>query len=164
MSRVSKADFICREARPGDADEYLRMRELLWPGSKDEHRDEIDAYFRGESRDVVVNFVLDRGDERAPGPRLGGFLELNVRNYAEGSSQPRVPYVEGWFVDDDLRRRGAGRRLMEAAEGWAREHGFHELASDAELDNDVSIAAHGALGFEEVERVVCFLKRLAPTK
>ena len=49
---------------------------------------------------------------------------------------------------------------MKAAEDWARGHGFRALASDAELDNQVSVAAHGALGFEEVDRVVCFLKRL----
>ena len=148
--------LICREARPDDADEYFRMRDLLWPGSKDDHRQEIDATFRGESRDVVVTFVLDRGESQG----LGGFLELNVRNYAEGSSQPSVPYVEGCFVDDDLRRGGAGRKLMQAAEDWARTNGYNELASDAELDNDVSIATHGALGFEAVDRVVCFLKRL----
>lgn len=160
MIPTFQSGITCRVAHPDDADEYFRMRDLLWPGSKDDHRAEIDAYFRGTSRDVVVTFVLDRDDQRDSGRRLGGFLELNVRNYAEGSREPRVPYVEGWFVDDDVRRRGAGGLLMTAAEEWAREHGFHELASDAELDNDVSLAAHGALGFEEVDRVVCFLKRL----
>jgi aminoglycoside 6'-N-acetyltransferase I len=49
---------------------------------------------------------------------------------------------------------------MEAAERWARERGFPELASDALLDNSLSHAAHGALGFEVVERIVVFRKVL----
>jgi hypothetical protein len=34
------------------------------------------------------------------------------------------------------------------------------MASDAELHNDVSLVSHLALGFEEVERQVCFRKSL----
>ena len=71
-------------------------------------------------------------------------------------------YVEGWFVDADLRRRGWGRRLVDAAAAWARARGVDELASDALLDNAGSIAAHRRLGFEEVERHVCFRRRLGP--
>jgi aminoglycoside 6'-N-acetyltransferase I len=68
--------------------------------------------------------------------------------------------VEGWYVDGDLRGGGYGRQLIQAAERWAIEHGFDELASDAELGNMDSIAAHQAVGFEEVERLVCFIKKL----
>lgn len=47
-----------------------------------------------------------------------------------------------------------------AAEEWARSSGHDELANDAELDNHDSIAAHLALGFQEIERSVSFLKKL----
>jgi aminoglycoside 6'-N-acetyltransferase I len=53
-----------------------------------------------------------------------------------------------------------GRALVEAAEAWARSAGHHEIASDAEMDNDSGIAAHRALGYEVVTRVVCFRKSL----
>lgn len=49
---------------------------------------------------------------------------------------------------------------METAELWARERGFSHLASDAVLDNSLSHAAHEALGFEAVERIVVFRKLL----
>jgi aminoglycoside 6'-N-acetyltransferase I len=39
--------------------------------------------------------------------------------------------------------------------------GYTEIASDAELDNAAGIAAHRALGYEEVERIVCFRRSLA---
>jgi aminoglycoside 6'-N-acetyltransferase I len=63
-------------------------------------------------------------------------------------------------VDADLRGTGVGRALMVAAEEWARAQGFTELASDALLDNSVSHAAHEALGFEVVEKIVVFRKSL----
>jgi aminoglycoside 6'-N-acetyltransferase I len=49
---------------------------------------------------------------------------------------------------------------MAHAERWAGALGYSELASDAEIDNTVSISAHRALGFDETDRIVCFLKKL----
>jgi hypothetical protein len=42
-----------------------------------------------------------------------------------------VAYLEGWYVDRDVRRHGIGAALVHAAEAWARERGYRELASDA---------------------------------
>lgn len=131
------------------------MRNSLWSGLLEEHIEEIDSYFSQSSKDIVEVFAIERTNEK-----LGGFLELNVRNYAEGSRSERIPYVEGWYVDPDLRGCGYGKQLLEAAQIWSIENGFRELASDTDLENSASIAAHKALGFEEVERMVCFIKRL----
>lgn len=38
--------------------------------------------------------------------------------------------------------------------------GQQEIASDSEIDNVEGHAAHRALGYEEVERVVCFRRSL----
>jgi aminoglycoside 6'-N-acetyltransferase I len=144
-----------RRVKSTDKNEWARMRNSLWPGSLKEHFDEIGSFFSKGDVDLVEVFVLERNSGK-----LGGFIELNVRNYAEGSSLTKVPYVEGWYVDEDVRGGGYGKQLIEAAESWARDNEFDELASDAELENSASIAAHKALGFQEVERVVCFIKRL----
>ena len=77
-----------------------------------------------------------------------------------GCSSPKVPYVEGWYVDTDLRGLGSGKNLMAAAERWAREKGFDELASDTGVTNSRAIEAHKALDFKETVRIVCFIKRL----
>ena len=50
---------------------------------------------------------------------------------------------------------------MRASELWAVENGYSEMASDTELDNEVSLKAHLTLGYEEVERQICFRKRLS---
>ncbi len=133
-----------------DKDEWARMRNSLWPCSLKKHLKDINKYFSKDEMDIVDVFVLERNDGK-----LGGFIELNVRNYAEGSSSIKVPYVEGWFIDTDIRGNGHGKQLIKTAEKWAIENGFEELASDTELENPGSIAAHKALRFKEVERIVC---------
>ncbi|HEX3627371.1 MAG TPA: GNAT family N-acetyltransferase, partial [Verrucomicrobiae bacterium] len=90
-----------------------------------------------------------------------GFAEVGSRSLADGCSTSPVAYLEGWFVDRDLRRQGIGRSLVVAAEQWARERGFREFASDAELENLESQNAHVAIGFREVDRLVLYLKALA---
>jgi aminoglycoside 6'-N-acetyltransferase I len=91
---------------------------------------------------------------------LGGFLELGQRNYAEGCETSPVAFIEGWYVDPNVQKQGVGRKLIKAAEAWAKEQGFTEIASDTWLENETSIQAHKALGYTEVERLVCFTKRL----
>ena len=107
-----------------------------------------------ERSDAEV-FVVDRGDGT-----LAGFVEAGSRPYAEGCDTSPVGYVEAWYVDDDLRRQGYGRALLQAAEDWARSQGYREMASDALIDNETSHRAHEASGYREVERIVTFRKSL----
>jgi aminoglycoside 6'-N-acetyltransferase I len=94
------------------------------------------------------------------GGRVVGFLELDFRKYAPGCRSSPVPFIEGWHVEPSFQGRGIGRALIEAAEARARALGYHEIASDSELPNSAGIAAHRAVGYEEVERLVCFRRSL----
>ena len=60
----------------------------------------------------------------------------------------------------NARGQDAGRALILAAEEWGRAQGCREFASDAEPDDEVSAAAHRALGFADVGLVRCFRKDL----
>ena len=132
------------------------MRAALWP---DEDVDELASEIDGMLADPdQVIFVAARGDDD---DRLCGMVEARVRQFANGVDEGPCAFVEGWWVDADVRRTGIGRALMAAVEAWARARGFHELGSDALLENVVSYHAHLALGFEERERVIAFRKRLA---
>lgn len=91
---------------------------------------------------------------------LVGFLEASLRKYADGCETSPVGYIEGWFVEADVRLSGVGRQLVEAAEAWARQRGCTEIASDCELDNLVSFQAHLACGYEETGRIIQFRKSL----
>jgi GNAT superfamily N-acetyltransferase len=96
-----------------------------------------------------------------PGGAIAGFVALAVRPWADGCLTAPVPFVEGWYVAPDARRRGIGAALIRAAEEWARAQGFEELGSDALLENSVSLRAHRRLGFLPTERIQYFRKDLA---
>jgi aminoglycoside 6'-N-acetyltransferase I len=142
-----------REIVRNDRADWVRLRETLWPVSLSDHDAETRKYFDDPPKAPIV-FVAE-----ADG-RLVGFLELDYRKYAPGCKSSPVPFIEGWYVEPWLQGRGIGRALIEAAEAWARAAGHHEIASDAEIENADGIAAHVALGYEEVERIVCFRKSL----
>jgi GNAT superfamily N-acetyltransferase len=148
---------IIRSATAGDAAAWLRMREALWPDDQGSHAGEVQQFFAGTLREPVAVLLGFDTDGAAV-----GFAELSIRNVAEDCVTDRVAFLEGWYVDAHARRRGVGRALVAAAEQWALAQGCVEFASDALIDNEVSLAAHLALGFEETERIRCFKKVLAP--
>jgi len=145
------------QVRPLDRDDigdWVDLRAALWP---DQTRAELESEGRAAiaAESPLVVFVADDGGQ------LAGFIEISLRSYAEGCGGSPVPYVEGWYVRDDARRRGIGGALMRAVEAWCRERGYDELGSDANAGNRLSRVAHRALGFGEVETLVVFRKALA---
>ena len=130
------------------------MRAALWPEQKRRELDGERAVFM-ERRDRNAVFLARRADGR-----LCGFVEVSLRDYAEGCATSPVGFIEGWYVDADLRRAGVGRALVRAAEAWARSRGCAEMGSDTEAENVTSQRAHAALGYSS-QRMVAFWRRLA---
>lgn len=129
------------------------MRLLLWPNhSADEYLSEMREYL--EDDELLILVAEDRGHS------LVGFLEASIQEYAEGCQSNSVGYIEGWYVDGDFRLEGVGRLLVQEAERWARSKGCIEMASDCELGNTTSLAAHLKLGYEESSRLIHFIKKL----
>ena len=137
---------------------WHRLRASLWPEIPKDELDPEEDLILGDPRRNAVFVARLHGS----GGELVGFVEAALRDWAEGCRTRPVGYIEGWYVAPEHRRRGVGRRLVEAAEQWARSRGCTEMGSDAEIANTLSHRAHAALGYEEVERVVSFAKRLVP--
>jgi aminoglycoside 6'-N-acetyltransferase I len=146
---------IIRRVNADDAAAWLRMREALWPDETGSHAQEVRDYLAGRLN-MPLEVLLAVDDAGTP----LGFVELSIRAYAEDCITNRVAYLEGWYVVPDARRQGVGAALVRAAEDWGRAQGCTEFASDAVLDNDVSAAAHRALGFDETVQIRCFKKNL----
>jgi aminoglycoside 6'-N-acetyltransferase I len=153
---VERGPFNVRRAAPSDRDAWIALRVALWPeGSAHDHATDVDRwYFDPDGSMCLV------GVERSGA--VVGFIELSLRSYAEGCESTPVGYVEGWYVAPSARHLGVGRALMAGGEAWARAQGCREFASDTELGNVASQRAHVALGFAEVERIVCYRKSLLP--
>jgi len=134
---------------------WLALREQLWPDCPSaEHRAEMAVFLASPER--FGQFV-----EYDPSGTAVGFIEVAVRHdYVNGTDTSPVAFLEGIYVTPGARQRGIARKLVAAAEQWAKDHGCSELASDASTDNVHSHAMHHALGFSETERVVFFRKLL----
>jgi aminoglycoside 6'-N-acetyltransferase I len=147
--------MLVRPATPEDSAPWLKMRQALWPGGASDHPFEIASYFAGRLREPLqVLLAFDNAGMPV------GFVELSIRPYAEGCDTDSVAYLEGWYVVPEARQQGVGRALLQAALQWAREEGCSEFASDTLVDNEISAAAHRALGFTEVVQIRCFRKSL----
>lgn len=147
---------------PGDAaaGRWRTLRDDLY-GTTDEadSRSEAaqilsDGRTRGLPYAVFIAHPADEPDE------VIGFIEVSLRRFAEGCRSDPVGFIEGWMVVEAARGTGVGRLLINRAEDWARERGCTEIASDAELENEASAAAHRAMGFREIAIVRCFAKEL----
>jgi len=151
---------ICiRPARPSDCTQLARLREALWPDScAEEHARELAPILEHTASLTMplINLVAEASDQR-----LVGFLEVGLRSHADGCDPSRaVGFIEGWYVADGHRHQGIGRKLLTAAENWARVQGCVEMASDTWVDNELSQRVHEALGYAVVDRCVHYRKSL----
>jgi aminoglycoside 6'-N-acetyltransferase I len=153
------ADIVIRVARPGDCEELARLRAVLWPESSvKEHAQELVSILDGKGLGPLplIELVAEEGSGA-----LVGFAEVGLRSHADGcDASHAVGYIEGWYVTENRRKRGIGRKLLVAAEDWARKQGCLEMASDALAENEVSQRVHEALGYAVVDRCVRYRKTL----
>jgi aminoglycoside 6'-N-acetyltransferase I len=134
-------------------EDWLELRQALWPRAEDEHRAEAQAALA--SPDAIT--FLARDDQG----RAIGFAEATLRrDYVNGCTTSPVGFLEGIYVKEPNRKQGVARALVQAAEEWTRGRDCSELASDAWIDDSNSHNMHAALGFSETERVVYFRKNL----
>ena len=151
-------DISIRLARISDLDQLVRFHTALWPkASAEEHAREITLILEGNAP-VTLPLVILVAEVSGV---LAGFLEVDLRSHADGCNPSRpVGYIEGWYVAENHRHKGVGKKLLAAAEDWARSQGCVEVASDTWIDNEVSQRVHEALGYEVVDRCVHYRKTL----
>ena len=145
--------YQIRRATAADKPEWLRMRQGLWPEAPIEYLDyDLDEILADDEQAVFVAAGADGS--------LVAFIEAGMRSHVEGCETSPVGYIEAWYVDEHVRGQKLGREMVHTAEQWAREKGMSEMASDTWLENEVSIAAHLKMGYDEAERLVHFVKKL----
>lgn len=92
---------------------------------------------------------------------IEGFAQCGLRHdYVEGTNSSPVGYLEGIFVQEEYRKQGYAKQLLNYCEKCAKEKGCSEFASDCELNNEISRQFHENLGFYEANRILCFTKKI----
>ena len=142
-----------RRAAAGEAEIIAGLACELWPGHTMEEM--TGEYERLLSADDAAVFLYRKDGKPA------GFAECRLRHdYVEGTGTSPVGYLEGVCVRETDRRQGIARKLVSACERWAKEQGCSEFASDCELTNTESQAFHQAIGFEEANRIVAYVRKI----
>jgi aminoglycoside 6'-N-acetyltransferase I len=142
-----------RRAKPEDLRFVAQLALALWP---DNDAAELTTEMRALLEDEEVAIFLAYTQDECL-----GFAQCQLhRDYVEDTATSPVGYLEGIFVQEEWRSRGVGGRLLAACEEWAREHNCQEFASDCELENQGSLIFHERTGFKEVNRLICFVKKL----
>ncbi|MCK8058129.1 MULTISPECIES: aminoglycoside 6'-N-acetyltransferase [unclassified Fusibacter] len=141
-------------ADQSNIDKLVELGLKLWP---DNENIELKAEFEESLLAEDEAMFLYEDDKK----HLIGFMQLSLRNhYVEGCETTPVAYLEGIFVEEHARRSGIAQEMVRFAEEWGKAKGCKELGSDCELENTLSIDFHSAVGFEEANRLVCFIKTI----
>jgi aminoglycoside 6'-N-acetyltransferase I len=131
---------------------WALLRHALWPKEAFEELKSETKIMMRSKRETA--FLCVAGEEPV------GFVEVRMRDIAEGARTSPVGYLEGWYVKPTFRKKGVGGALVKVAEEWARKKGAKEMGSDTWIKNKRSALIHKKLGYKETDRVVCFLKKL----
>lgn len=125
----------------------------LWPGEvKEEMKVEFNEVLSEDDKEIYVSLDNDK---------YIGFINLSTRkDYVEGSESSPVGYVEGIYVEDEYRKNGVARKLIDKAIEFSKERGYKELGSDTELKNKLSQKFHESIGFDKAEVIVHYIKKI----
>jgi GNAT superfamily N-acetyltransferase len=95
-----------------------------------------------------------------PNGKLAGWIHGFLGQRLE--SDYRVE-IGGLIVDERCRRSGIGRKLVQAIEHWAEEHGAIELSVRCREERAESHKFYESLSFRPIKRQRVFRKRLTDT-
>lgn len=125
---------------------------LFEDSSYEENYNEFKEILKGKNGTIFIYYYKEE---------IVGFSQVEIRHdYVEGTNFSPVGYLEGVYVKDEYRMMGIGRELVKACEKWVKNRNIKEFASDCELKNIDSYKFHTAIGFCEVNKIICFKKDL----
>lgn len=140
---------IVRPAKPSDAQ---RLCELMVQLGYEVPAAEISARLaRVNERRTVLVATID-------GIVAGWIAASTDEPFVEG----REVLIEGLVVDETLRSRGVGGRLLREVEAWARAHGCTTLRVQSNIIRERAHGFYDRNGYRRTKTQHQFRKRLAP--
>lgn len=140
-----------RQAGPADADELIRLREVMlrsidggdWNDDWRGPARETLVRRLGEPSPTLAAFVADRPDGGGLAACVVGIIEERLGN--PGNPAGLVGYVFSVATDTDMRRRGYSRACMDALLDWFRSRGVGVADLRASPDGE---PLYSSLGFQ----------------
>lgn len=143
---------MIRDAVPGDAPEIARLSvQLGYPADAATYEERLPRLLSSPSHAILV---CD-----ADGDRLAGYVAIEERLMLVSSGRVEIVAL---VVDVGNRRAGTGRRLVEAAEAWARTRGGGELFLRSNIVRSEAHAFYAALGYQRHKTQHAYRKPLSP--
>ena len=71
-----------------------------------------------------------------------------VEEVKSGFTGAMQAYILNLYVAEEFRGRGIGARLMDKAEGWARENQYHQIRLSVAFHNTNAVGLYKKLGYE----------------
>lgn len=144
---------MLRQALITDLTEITKLALCLWPGHTfDDLANSLEKTIKNNDESIFI---------KQEGPEIVAFAQAGLRrDYVEGTDSSPVGYLEGIYVKENHRLKGIAKELTILCQNWSKAKGCQEFASDCELTNKESLDFHLKLGFEEANRVICFVKKL----
>ncbi len=145
------ADAAIRAARIDDASELARLSaELGYPQPVAEMTRRLAMLLPDPNHHVLV---------AADNERLLGWVHVERRFSLEGGERAEVMAL---VVDSGERRRGLGRALLAAAEGWARRRGAARLTVRSNVVREASHPFYESLGYAREKTQHVYAKSVPP--
>ena len=140
---------MIREATKNDFDEWLRMREQLYPECNSELLlAEIEKIFSKRTilGELDYHILVYENEDN----KLSGFIETSIRKELSGYQNSPVGYIESLYVAPTHRRKGIAKQLVAFSEKWVRSQKYQHLFVDTDPRYTEAINFYKSIGFKKV--------------
>jgi [ribosomal protein S18]-alanine N-acetyltransferase len=133
MTTWRQTGIIVREARPRDLDAIAKLENESFETDRVSRRS-LREFLRAPHRPVIAAIIDDE---------LAGYVLVSLRKGA------RALRIYSLAVDRRFGRRGVGRALLQASEGYARRHRREAMTLEVRYDNAGAIRLYESYGFRQ---------------
>jgi len=142
------------KASNGNLEQLVELALELWPNNDYELLKSEFVYIIGHLNNIVY---LSKSDNE----EYIGFIHMSIRSgFVEGADTIPVGYVEGIYVKPNFRMKGVARELYDAGAEWAKSKKCTQIGADIGLFNDMCPDFYISMGFNEVNRIICYINNI----
>lgn len=150
MSQSPGAEILIRPARSEDTASLAALAtQLGYPSTPEQVEMRLDEIRRDPRQRVRVAQAVDGA--------VVGWVHVAVVSTLESDPQAEI---QGLVVEESVRGKGIGRRLMEKAEAWARDEGVAGIRLRSNVVREDAHAFYQHLGYRITKTQHTFVKEL----